>query len=942
MQQSPDPPQGRPGLAESSRQPGALPGGRIEPQEAEATHEQPNNGRGRSVLRAPYRRRPLLCHRAAGGGMTLFDEHLDKIRSSGLTAEQAAALGWSSQPDGSLQIPYLKPDGTAERCHDGRPFHRHRLTPDLIAERVRNGLKPAKYISPPKDGCRLYHSALAIQRGDYSKRLADRFTALRITEGELKTESATVHDPARITVGIGGVSSWQDHYDGGEESRPLVDFDEIPLEGREVRLCFDSDFRKPQVAAALRALAEFLASKGAHVLIEVLPNGLDGERLGLDDLVHRHGPEVLQRITAIARTPFKIRRRKDGDERVWAFNPEPQDTRERNAYLSGLLGNHWRRSADGKDHWQRWTGSHWREVIGDDDLTAAIEQFAELQEWRNRELSTMRSLQAAFRRTVAPAASHNRPGLLPFSNGCLVVEEGQFIPHDPAHGNSWALPFAYDATARCPGIEALLQDRLDDAASVALFRAFARALLTGDRCKAFLEITGPGETGKSVLANLLIALVGHSNHAAGTLQRLEDRAQRFETLKLRGKRLAIFSECQDYSGQLQTLKALTGGDSIAAEVKGGRHLDFSFAGGVVLVGNGPIRASDPTGAVINRRRSLYVGKVISTSSQRTLLEPDGMGGWRGDLVPELPGLVNWALAMPAAEARLALARDVQSLARAEAELRALLDTDLLSEWADETLIWDSDCQAARVGRAGDSPESFLFPSYLRFIEQQGRNGRPLSLRTFKSKLVDLLRDTLGLPLPAGNTSSGDYRERGRGSVVPGLRWRNDGDEMQGANGVIRHAFLARLSPQPAGTDQTPPGTEAERIGNGETPVGNGWNGWNGSDQTGLIEENADQPPSGAIPYRAMESAKSVTAVPSVPQKGFDVSPSVPPTPPIRSARPPADGQPVAVDGESGWWLPGTMPTGSGPTLRVLVVDPKGHSRNVERRRITLSGASPAA
>ena len=267
---------------------------------------------------------------------------------------------------------------------------------------------------------------------------------------------------------------------------------------------------------------------------------------------------------------------------------------------------------------------------------------------------------------------------------------------------------------------------------------------------------------------MLTALVGGANTAAGKLQRLEDASQRFETLKLKDKRLAVFSECQDYSGQLQMLKALTGGDSIAAEVKGGRHVDFTFRGGVVLVGNGPVRASDPTGAVINRRRSLPVTKVVLASQERQLLEPDGEGGWRGELVGELPGLVNWALAMPPADARAALARDIRSQARIDAELDALLSTDRLAEWADSHLIWvgmEQDpktflpLHSLQVGTADGKAEAQLFPSYLAAVAKQGASTRPLSLNVFKAKLVDLLRDTLGLELPAGTVRSGDYRIR---------------------------------------------------------------------------------------------------------------------------------------------------------------------------------------
>lgn len=184
-----------------------------------------------------------------------------------------------------------------------------------------------------------------------------------------------------------------------------------------------------------------------------------------------------------------------------------------------------------------------------------------------------------------------------------------------------------------------------------------------------------------------------------TLQRIEDRTQRFETAKLRGRRLAVFSECQDYSGSLEILKAITGGDPIGAEIKGGRHFDFVFTGGVVLVGNGPIKSSDPTGAVINRRRSLPITRVVAPADQRPMLDSDGAGGWRGELVAELPGWATWCLSMPAAEARAALARDIRSQSRVEAELSILLSTDYLAEWAETALVWDG--ASDRFVRVGD-------------------------------------------------------------------------------------------------------------------------------------------------------------------------------------------------------------------------------------------------
>lgn len=864
--------------------------------------------------------------------MTLSGQHRQKLRSSALSDEQINALGWSSLHTGSLLILYLKPDGSPELCHGGQPFTRERLSQKQIDELKRNGNpKPGKYRSPKGEGCRIYHSALAIQQGNYEQRISNRFVPLRITEGEIKTEAAAVHDPERITVGLGGVSSWQDRYDGRSDSIPLVEFDEIPLEGREVRLCFDSDLHKPQVASALRELAEFLNEKGARVLIEVLPNGLDGARLGVDDLIHRHGAEAFLAIASIARSPFDKR----GE---WNFKPEPISTHERNVYLAGMLGRCWRISQAGNDRWHQWAGTRWIEVAGNDEILRVIERFAQLQGWLNRESHTIRSLREAFRRNLEQGLDHAVHGLLPFRNGCLRLEERRLIPHQPEHGNSWCLPYDYDPAAVCDGIQALLQDRLGDAANVALFRAFARALVVGERLKCFLEITGPSNTGKSVLANLLVALVGHDNTAAGKLERLEDHDQRFETAKFCGKRLASFSECQNYGGQLQTLKALTGGDPIAGEVKGGRHFEFTFHGGVVLVGNGPIRASDPTGAVINRRRSLHVEKVVAAADERQLLDADGAKGWKGELVAELPGLVNWCLSMPETEARQALARDVRSVCRAEADMRALLETDHLAEWADRCLAWD-EAGHVRVGTALSTPESeFAYASYAKHVHEQGTVTRPLSVRVFKQKLVDLLRDTLGLPLPPGDLRGGDYRQRGVGSVVPCLRWRTAADEMGDAPGVVRQGFMARAEPTPPAADAERMGTDRERIGNGKTPVGNGWNGWNESEGVGPIEDCGQ----GEKPYGGSGSDLSVPPVPSVPQKGSQRSASVPHPPRSvpdslpgpQSGPPAAEGTPIKVDGQPGWRLPsGVMPKGDGPTVQVLVADPNGKSRLVERSRI---------
>ncbi len=669
--------------------------------------------------------------------------------------------------------------------------------------------------------------------------------------------------------------------------------------------------------------------------MEVLPNGLDGERLGIDDLIFRHGPAVFHGVAAIARSPFKVRRQKGETVFEWDFNREPADTRERNAYLAGMIGREWRFDQNGNDRWQHWTGTHWEDVTGNDTLFCTIERFITLQGWRNRELPTIRSLLAAFRRTVEPACENGTQGLLPFRNGCLQLETNVLVPHQPEHGNTWALPYDHDSEARCDRLQDFLLNRLEDQAAVAVFRSFARGLLLGEPYKGFVEISGPSNTGKSVLEAVLVALVGTRNIAAGKLQRLEDPSHRFETLKLKGKRLAVFSEAHGYSGPLEMLKALTGGDPIGAEYKRGQHVDFIFRGGVLLVGNGPIRTSDTSGAVITRRRSLHVGKVVAAKDERKLLEPDGAGGWTGELAAELPGFVNWCLAMTEAQAKAAMARDVPSLHRAEAELQTLLDTDLLAQWADLHLSWDETAtgrDSLRVGGHKELASEFLFPSYLEFIAAQGPKGSPLALRNFKAKLVDLLRDTLGLPMPAGQMAeNGPYRLRGMGSVIPCLKRKHPEDD--DVPGVVRHGFLSRL------------GMAAERREQAEIPVGKERKGKSLSDEFRLEEEMKGPSPNGlgSNSHRGW-TVQEPLSIPSSPCKGS----AVPEAFPRRSAccsgagseqeveaPPPLAGTPIAVNGQHGWRLPGAMPHGNGPTVKVLVVDPQGRSRNVQRSQITV-------
>lgn len=85
----------------------------------------------------------------------------------------------------------------------------------------------------------------------------------------------------------------------------------------------------------------------------------------------------------------------------------------------------------------------------------------------------------------------------------------------------------------------------------------------------------------------------------------------------------------------------------------------------------------------------------------------------------------------------------------------------------------------------------------------------------------------------------------------------------------------------------------------------------------------------SLPHKEGFLVEEVEVAAQNPSTAGDVSPlNLPPQPQQVEAAP------IRVDGQSGWFLPGVMPAGNGPTVKVLCSDPKGQSQLIERRRIT--------
>jgi putative DNA primase/helicase len=376
--------------------------------------------------------------------------------------------------------------------------------------------------------------------------------------------------------------------------------------------------------------------------------------------------------------------------------------------------------------------------------------------------------------------------LLPLANGVLDISTRELKQHSPSYNFRWQLPYDYDSGAQCPKIQGWLGSAVGgDMALVNVLRAYLNAILLGRTdLQKFLELIGPGGTGKSTLIRLAIGLVGTLNTFTTELKRLEQN--RFEAAGIVGKRLIVITDSENYAGQISILKAITGQDSIPLERK---YKDPDPEGLipdalVIVAANETIQTSDHTSGLARRRLTVPFLNKIPDTEQRNLISWNG-GRVSGELAGELPGLLNWVLALTPAEVTQFIkgaTNDSETLRRYRVE--TLLNSNPIADWADNSLILDPNSKtyvgvAKKIRLSVGKPEMgvthwdgyensdrLLYPSYCEFCLTVG--NKPIGLKRFVPLLKDLLIFQLGISITHRRDKVGFY--------IQGVKIRHDGDD----------------------------------------------------------------------------------------------------------------------------------------------------------------------
>ena len=368
-------------------------------------------------------------------------------------------------------------------------------------------------------------------------------------------------------------------------------------------------------------------------------------------------------------------------------------------------------------------------------------------------------------------------GLLPLLNGVLNLETRELLPHSSENKLTWCLPYEYNPLASCQPIkEWLLTMCGGDRDLVQLMRAYLLGILTGRTdWQKYLELVGPGGSGKSTFARLATALVGIENVHTTTLHKLEK--SKFEPASIAGKRLVLINDSERYAGNVDKLKNLTGQDSLPYEVKfkqsrGGFNPDAL----VIVTTNEVIQSSDYTSGLARRRISIPMTEKISSSKQKNLIEHKN-GLISGEFVPYIPGLLNWVLEMDEESATSIVKNyEVQVPSLLAMKARTLVETNPIADWLDNFVVYEKEARTnigvAKRDKDSNSPfwyldtEKWLYPNYCEYCHNSGTKA--VSLRRFVTLLSDLGQNQLGLDI---------RRKRDRnGSYFVGLKLRSSNDE----------------------------------------------------------------------------------------------------------------------------------------------------------------------
>jgi putative DNA primase/helicase len=207
--------------------------------------------------------------------------------------------------------------------------------------------------------------------------------------------------------------------------------------------------------------------------------------------------------------------------------------------------------------------------------------------------------------------------LIGFRNGVLDTGTGVFSPHSKSHWLRTLCDVDFTPPVEGETLESHAPNFwrwLDRAAGYRaekrdiILAALFMVLANRYDWQLFLEVTGPGGSGKSILAEIATMLAGEDNATSATIETLESPRERAALI---GYSLIRLPDQEKWSGDGAGLKAITGGDAVSVDPKYKDAYSTHIPAVILAVNNNPMRFTDRSGGVSRRRVILHFPEQIA-------------------------------------------------------------------------------------------------------------------------------------------------------------------------------------------------------------------------------------------------------------------------------------------------------------------------------------------
>ena len=207
--------------------------------------------------------------------------------------------------------------------------------------------------------------------------------------------------------------------------------------------------------------------------------------------------------------------------------------------------------------------------------------------------------------------------LIGFRNGVLDTQTGLFSPHSKSHWLRTLCDVDFTPPVEGETLETHAPNFwrwLDRAAGKnpqkrdVILAALFMVLANRYDWQLFLEVTGPGGSGKSILAEIATLLAGEDNATSADIDTLEDPRKRASLI---GFSLIRLPDQEKWSGDGAGLKAITGGDAVSVDPKYQNPYSTHIPAVILAVNNNPMRFTDRSGGVSRRRVIIHFPEQIA-------------------------------------------------------------------------------------------------------------------------------------------------------------------------------------------------------------------------------------------------------------------------------------------------------------------------------------------